>query len=65
MYFESNDLLKVFFKKNQDLTVALVMRKSDSWVTVSTSGELFMMVLTLAKGKLAPPREFAILTEEN
>ena len=64
MYFESNDLLKVFFKK-QDLTVALVMRKSDSWVTVSTSGELFMMVLTLAKGKFAPPREFAILTEEN
>ena len=38
------------------LTVALVIRKRDSWVTVSTSGELFMMVLTLAKGRFAPPR---------
>ena len=27
------------------------MRKSDSWLTVSTSGELFMMVLTLARGR--------------
>ena len=26
------------------------MRKSDSWLTVSTSGELFMMVLTRAMG---------------
>ncbi len=32
-------------------TVAFVMRKSDSWLTVSTSGELFMMVLTLVMGK--------------
>jgi len=28
------------------------MRKRDSWLTVSTSGELFMMVLTLDMGKL-------------
>ena len=31
------------------------MRKSVSWVTVSTSGELFMMVLTRAKGRLDVP----------
>ena len=28
------------------------MRKRDSWLTVSTSGELFMMVLTLVMGRL-------------
>ena len=43
------------------LTVALVMRKRDSCVTVSTSGELFIIVLTLARGKFAPPR-FAMIT---
>ena len=28
------------------------MRKSDSWLTVSTSGELFMIVLTRVMGRL-------------
>ena len=28
------------------------MRKSDSWLTLSTSGELFMMVLTRVMGRL-------------
>ena len=45
----------------EKLTVALVMRKSDSCVTVSTSGELFIIVFTLARGKLAPPRGLDIL----
>lgn len=33
-------------------TVALVMRKRDSCETLSTSGELFMIVLTLEMGRL-------------
>ena len=37
------------------------MRKRDSWVTVSTSGELFIIVFTLASGKFAPPRGLDIL----
>ena len=32
-------------------TVALVIRKSDSWLTASTSGEDFMMVFTRDCGK--------------
>jgi len=37
------------------LTVARVIRKSVSCETLSTSGELFMIVFTLASGKLDPP----------
>ena len=33
------------------LTVALVMRKRDSWLTASTSGDDFMMVLTRVCGR--------------
>lgn len=36
-------------------TVALVTRKRVSCVTDSTSGELFMIVLTRANGKFDPP----------
>ena len=36
-------------------TVALVIRNRDSCDTVSTSGELFIIVLTLARGKFADP----------
>jgi len=36
-------------------SVALVIRKRDSCDTVSTSGELFMIVLTRARGKFADP----------
>ena len=32
-------------------TVALVMRKSDSWLTASTSGEDFMIVFTRDCGR--------------
>jgi hypothetical protein len=38
-----------------NLTVALVMRKRVSCVTVSTSGDDFMMVLTRARGRLEDP----------
>ena len=48
-------------RKSKKNTVALVMRKRDSWVTVSTSGELFIIVFTLASGKFAPPRGLDIL----
>jgi len=32
--------------------VAFVIKKRDSWLTVSMSGELFMMVFTRDMGKL-------------
>ena len=51
------DLKNVALQKNffQKLTVARVTRNKDSWLTFSTSGELFIIVRTLANGKLAPP----------
>ena len=42
-------------KSFSKLTVARVTRNNDSWLTFSTSGELFIIVLTLANGRLAPP----------
>ena len=53
MYLCLNDILI--------LTVARVMRYRDSCDTVSTSGELFMIVLTLARGRLADAEPFDIL----
>ena len=41
--------------RTRELTVALVMRKRVSCETLSTSGELFMMVFTLANGRFEPP----------
>ena len=35
----------------RNLTVALVIRNKDSWLTVSTSGELFIIVFTRVCGR--------------
>ena len=49
---------------NWKFTVARVIRKSVSCVTDSTSGELFMMVLTRARGRLEfPDAEDDILSQ--
>ena len=50
---EENSLLyKIYLDANAYNTVALVIKKRDSWVTVSTSGELFIIVFTRARGRL-------------
>ena len=40
--------------------MALVIRKSDSWLIFETSGELFMIVLTLEIGRTQFPADSAI-----